>query len=44
MSLEHASVLEGVGISFNCVGGTLNPIVMGYMVQNHVSLKTIFQF
>ncbi|KAK7597821.1 hypothetical protein V9T40_010046 [Parthenolecanium corni] len=37
MSLEHANLINSVAMTFKSVGNMINPIVMGFMVKNHLS-------
>lgn len=39
MSLEHANLINSVAMTFKSVGNMINPIVMGFMVKNHVRIS-----
>lgn len=41
MSLEQTNIIISVGVTVKSIGTVINPIIMGFMVQNHVRLKCL---
>ncbi|XKL68550.1 hypothetical protein PGB90_004041 [Kerria lacca] len=39
LSPHHASFLTGMSSAFSCIGYIINPIIMGFIVQNHTVIE-----